>query len=344
MARCFVSKCSVARDETVVGIKADMQQGSKIYIVGHTGLVGSAIRRRLEALGFGQLVLRMHNDLDLTRQQAVEEFFGWERLDYVFLAPANVEGPIANNPCPADLLYQNLAIQSNLISSAYQAGVKRLLFLDSSCVHPYLMPQPVHEEGFLPGQLESANRARAIVKVAGLEMCNAYNRQHGCRFLAVTPPNLYGCRDTYDAHNFRAIPAMILKMHRAKVNGEREVVLGGSGDSRREFLYTDDLADACIFLMGLHDRDFGFLVSGRSGPLINIGGEGDLTVRELAELIAEVVMFRGKLRFDVNKPDGIPGKQFGAGRTAIVRSRPQMNIKEGIHPSNVFSSEARDSA
>jgi GDP-L-fucose synthase len=319
-----------------------MQQGSKIYIVGHTGLVGSAIRRRLEALGYGQLVLRTHSDLDLTRQQAVEEFFGWERLDYVFLAPANVEGPIANNPCPADLLYRNLAIESNIISGAYQAGVKRLLFLDSSCVYPYLIAQPGHEEGPLSGQLESANRARAIVKIAGMEMCNAYNRQHGCRFLAVTPPNLYGCGDTYDAHNSRTVPAMLLNMHRAKVNGEREVVLWGSGDPRREFLYSDDLADVCIFLMGLHDRDFDFLVSSRSGPLINIGGEGDLTVRELAELVAEVVMFRGKLRFDVNKPDGIPGKRFDVARTAIVRSRPQMNIKEGLQWTyNDFLSQTR---
>jgi GDP-L-fucose synthase len=305
-----------------------MQKESKIYIAGHRGLVGSAIRHKLESFGYKRLVLRTSSDLDLTRQQAVEEFFAWESVDYVFLASATVSAARSES-CPADTLYRNLAIESNIISSAHQAGVKRLLYVDSSCIYPYLIPQSASGEGSLVRQWESANRARAIVRIAGIEMCNAFNSQHGCRYLAVAPPSLYGIRDNYSAYNSNAIPAMIREMHVAKMNGEPEVVLREAAETRREFLYSDDLANACICLMSLPDLDFDVLVSGRSGPLINIGSEHDLSIRELGELIAEAVLFPGRVQFDTNQPHTIPHGCFDV-RTAILRPCPQMDIKEGL--------------
>lgn len=305
-----------------------MDLGSKIYVAGHTGLVGSAIRRRLEALGYSRLALRTCNDLDLTRQQAVEEFFGWERFDYVFLAPTNGGVPTANHPSPTDFLYQNLATQSNIFSSAYQAGVKRLIFVDSSCVSSPLIPY-VQEKEAGSRSVDHARRSDAIVKMAGIEMCDAYNRLDGCRFLGVVPPSLYGCLDTYDARDLRLIPAMIFRMHWAKRNREREVVLPGTGDARREFLFSDDLADICISLMNLDDRGFESLVSHRTGPIVHVGGENNLTVRELAELIAEVVMFRGNVRFDVT--NGATGRPNDLAQKTILRAPPHMELREGLH-------------
>jgi GDP-L-fucose synthase len=306
-----------------------MQEGSKIYIAGHRGLVGSAIRHKLESFGYKRLVLRTNSDLDLTRQQAVEEFFAWESVDYVFLASATVGSAARGESCPADMLYRDLAIESNIISSARQAGVKRLLYVDSSCIYPYPIPQSANGEGSLVRQWEDANRARAIARIAGIEMCNAFNSQHGCRYLAVAPPSLYGIRDNYGSYNSNAIPAMIREMHVAKMNGQPEVVLREAAEARREFLYSDDLANACICLMSLPDLDFDVLVSGRSGPLINIGSEHDLSIRDLAELVAEAVMFPGKVRFDTNQPHAIPHGCSDV-RTATLRPCPQMDIKEGL--------------
>lgn len=307
-----------------------MHLGSKIYIAGHTGMVGSAIRRRLEALGYSRLSLRTCSDLDLTRQQAVEEFFGWGRFDYVFIARSNGGAPTVDNSFPANLLYQNLAIESNIISSAYQAGVKRLLFVGSGCIVPRFTLH-AQEKGAGSRGVDYASRTYAIAKAARIEMCNAYNQLDGCRFLGVVPPNLYGCRDTYDAHNLRLIPAMMLKMHWAKVNGEQDIVLCGAGDVRQDILFSDDLADICISLMNLDDPDFDFLVSRRTRPLIHIGGENDLTARQLAEIVAEVVMFRGKVRFDVETEDNTNRRPHDLDRNAVLRSRPQIDVKEGLH-------------
>jgi GDP-L-fucose synthase len=318
-----------------------MQLGSTIYIAGHAGLIGSAIRRRLKALGHSGLVLRKQSDLDLTRQQAVEEFLAWERPDYVFLAPADL-GVAASGRHPAHLLYENLTIQSNIIEAAYQTGVKRLLFVDTSSIDSCPMLSPAGRQDSLPRQLESANRIRAIARTARIEMCSAYNRQRDCRFLVVMPPGLYGPHDTYDLASDRAVSAMIVNMHCAKVNAKREIVLHGPTDLRAEFLYSDDLADACIFLMNLPDHDFDFHLSSRAGPLINIGSEHDLTLPELAELVAEAVMFQGDVRFDTHRLSRARGKQISAAQSAILRSHPQMNIREGLQWAyNDFLSQIR---
>jgi GDP-L-fucose synthase len=307
-----------------------MQLQAKIYIVGHTGLVGSAIRRRLETLGYGRLLLRTPNDLDLTRQHAVEDFFSWERPDYVFLAATGVGDAFADVSSPADVLYQNLAIEVNLITSAYQAGVKRLLFLGSSCIYPRLTPQHLQEMRLPSEQLESRDRAHAITKLAGVELCAAYNREHGCRYLSVMPSNLYGRGHSYDLHNSQLIPAMIFKIHQAKVTGERKVVLQEPGNQRRGFLYSDDLADACVSLMNLDEPAFDSLLSGSSGPLIGVGGEEDFTMRELAELVAEVVTYRGELLFDISEPDGNTQRLADPDKIETLRWRSQISFKERL--------------
>jgi GDP-L-fucose synthase len=279
-----------------------MDLGSKIFIVGHSGLIGSAIYRKLQTLGYGRLLLRRPDDLDLTRQEAVEELFGWEQPDYVFLATASAAGAVADSSSSADLLYQDLATELNIMSTAYRAGTKRLLFLGSSTIYPRLS-EPLRETSFLPGHLGIRERAYAIAKMAGVELCNTYNRDHGCRFLAVMPSNSHGSGHSYELHNSDLIPSMILAMHQAKITGQHEMVLENPANLRRGFLYSDELADACVSLMNLPDPDFDALVSSPSGPLINIGCEEDFTMRQLAEMVAEVVKFKGKVLFAGSNPD-----------------------------------------
>lgn len=278
-----------------------MQLGDKIYVAGHRGLVGSALMRRLEKGGYSNIVTRTHAELDLKDQQAVTEFFAQEKPDHVFLAAAKVGGIVANNTYPADFIYQNLMIQSNVIHAAYSNGVKKLLFLGSSCIYPKLAPQPMKEEHLLTGVLEPTNEAYAVAKIAGIKMCGAYNRQYGTNFMSVMPTNLYGLGDNYDLQNSHVMPALIRKMHEAKTRGDAQVSVWGSGTPRREFLYGDDMADACVFLMESQDAK-------DTGEFVNIGVGEDITIRELAERVAKVVGFQGELVFDSSKPDGTPQK------------------------------------
>jgi GDP-L-fucose synthase len=303
---------------------------ARIYVAGHTGLVGSALVRALERSGHENLILRHHRDLELTNPRAVAEFFAQERPEYVFLAAAKVGGILANETYPADFVDQNLAIQSNIIPAAHRTGVKRLLFLGSSCIYPKHCPQPIKEEYLLTGPLEPTNRPYAVAKIAGIEMCWAYNRQYGTRFLAVMPTNLYGEGDNYDLHNSHVMPALIRKMWEAKEQGHEAVTVWGTGEPRREFLYSDDMADACLFLMGLGDDQFDQLTGEEHAPLINIGCGLDLTIRELAETVADVVGFRGKLVFDNSKPDGTPRKLLDCSRLNSLGWQPATPLRAGL--------------
>src|SRR5260370_4812043 len=286
-----------------------MNRDAKIYVAGHQGLVGSALVRQLRAVGHGNLLVRTHRELDLTHQNEVREFFGRERPEYVFLAAAKVGGIVANSIYPAEFIYQNLLIQINVIHEAYRSGVKGLLFLGSSCIYPKYAPQPMKEEYLLTGSLEPTNRPYSMAKISGIEMCWAHNRQYGTRFLAAMPTNLYGPGDHYDLHDSHVLPALIRKMHEAKVNGAEQVVVWGTGSPRREFLFSEDAANACVFLMNLSNEKMdAILANGRSLPIVNIGCGEDPTVRELAELLADVVGFSGELVFDASKPDGTAQK------------------------------------
>src|ERR1700682_1894497 len=264
-----------------------MNLSSKIYVAGHRGLLGSALVRRLHARGYSNLVVRTHSELDLTEQLAVREFFVKERPEHVFLAAARVGGTLANSTYPADFISQNLLIQTNVIHQAYLAGVKHLLFLGSSCIYPKHAPQPIKEEHLLTGPLEETNRPYALAKISGIEMCWSYNRQYGTCFLAAMPTNLYGPGDRYDLHDSHVIPAMIRKLHEAKVTGADQVVLWGTGTPRREFLYSHDAADACVFLMNLPESNLDTIAAhDQLRPLVNVGYGEALTIRELSELIA----------------------------------------------------------
>lgn len=286
-----------------------MKQQDKIYVAGHSGLVGSALVKALHAAGFKQLITRTHAELDLTDPVAVKQFFVEQKPDYVFMAAAKVGGIWANDNLPADFILQNLQIQNNVILEAKEHHVKRLLFLGSSCIYPRTCPQPIQEDYLLTGPLEPTNRPYALAKIAGIEMCWAFNRQFGTQYLAVMPTNLFGPGDNYDLKTSHVIPALIRKMHEAKINGDREMVVWGTGAPRREFLYSEDLADACLFLMNLPDEQFLPLVSSPiTAPIINIGCGKDLTIAELASTIAKVVGFQGQIRFDTSKPDGTPRK------------------------------------
>ncbi len=311
-----------------------MNKGDKIYVAGHRGLAGSALTRKLDASGYSNLVTRTHAELELTDLAAVKEFFARERPDYVFLAAAKVGGIHANNTFPADFVFQNLAIQNNVIHQAWAAGVKRLLFLGSSCIYPRDCPQPMREEYLLTGPLEPTNRPYAIAKIAGVELCWALNRQHGTRFIAAMPTNLYGPADNYDLQNSHVLPALIRKAHEAKVRGEAQLTVWGTGTPRREFLYSEDMADACILLMQLPDAKFDALINppgtNMQPPLINIGCGNDLTVRELAETIARVVGFKGELRFDASKPDGTPRKLLDVSRMEKLGWRPKVSLADGV--------------
>lgn len=285
-----------------------MNLDSKIYIAGHRGLVGSALIRQLQSQGYSNIVTRTHAELDLTNQQLVADFFSNVKPEYVFLAAARVGGIQANNIYPAEFIQENLAIQANVIHQSYLSGVKRLLFLGSSCIYPRDCPQPIKEEYLLTGPLEPTNRPYALAKIAGIEMCWSYNRQYGTQYLAVMPTNLYGPGDNYHPENSHVIPALIRKIHDAKVNHHPVVTIWGSGTPRREFLYSDDMAEACLYLMNLPDHKFKtLLASDRNDglpPLVNIGVGEDLTIQELAELISKVVNYSGSLVLDNTKPDG----------------------------------------
>jgi len=312
-----------------------VQREDKIYVAGHRGLAGSALLRQLEAGGHSNLLTRTRAELDLADRAAVQRFFGSERPEHVFLAAAKVGGIYANNAYPADFIFQNLAIQNNVIEAAWRMGVKRLLFLGSSCIYPRDCPQPMKEEYLLGGPLEPTNQPYALAKIAGIELCRAFNRQHHTRFLAVMPTNLYGPGDNYDLQNSHVLPALIRKMHEAKTRGDREVTIWGTGTPRREFLYSDDMAGACILLMQLPDAEFDALVNpepadSRLPPMINIGCGEDLSVRELAETVAAIIGFNGKLAFDPTKPDGTPRKLLDVTRIFRYGWRPRVKLRDGI--------------
>ncbi|OIR17054.1 GDP-L-fucose synthase [mine drainage metagenome] len=307
-----------------------MNKDAKIYVAGHRGLVGSALVRRLEAKGYHNLVLRTHAELELRDQAAVRAFLAKEQPEYIILAAAKVGGIHANNTYPAEFIHDNLVIQSNVIHGAWQNGVNRLLFLGSSCIYPKQAPQPMKEECLLTGPLEPTNRPYALAKIAGIEMCWSYNRQYGTRYMAAMPTNLYGPNDNYDLNNSHVLPALIRKMHEAKQRGDKEVVVWGSGTPKREFLYSDDMADACLFLLEQSESKLESLFNNEQPPLVNIGCGEDLTIRELAELVADVVGFKGSLTFDPSKPDGTMRKVMDVSRIKALGWQQKMPLKQGI--------------
>ena len=337
-----------------------MEKNAKIYVAGHKGLVGSAILRALEKSGYNNCVVRSRQELDLTCQSSVERFFDEERPEYVFLAAAKVGGILANATYPADFIYQNLVIETNVIHAAYKYGAKKLLFLGSSCIYPRDCPQPMKEEYLLTGPLEPTNEPYAVAKIAGIKMCEAYDRQYGTKYISVMPTNLYGPNDNFDLETSHVLPALIRKFHLAKLamqkdwegikknevifgripddfkrslgldpkknlplensDKEPEVVLWGTGSPRREFLHVDDLADACIYLMDNYD----------GSEIVNIGVGKDITIRELAELIAKIVGYQGKIRFDTSKPDGTPRKLLDVSKLSSLGWQPTIGLEEGI--------------
>jgi GDP-L-fucose synthase len=308
-----------------------MELSDKIFVAGHTGLVGSALLRRLQAAGYHHLLLRSRAQLDLSDAGAVREFFSATRPRYVFLAAAKVGGIVANQTLPADFILENLRIQTNVIHESWRSGVERILFLGSSCIYPRLAPQPLREESWLTGPLEPTNRAYAVAKIAGVEMGWAYNRQHGTGFVAAMPTNLYGPGDNYHREHSHLIPALLRKMHEAKMCGAKQVVIWGSGNPMREFLHSDDAADACIFLLSLPPAQFSQLSGGDGhAPLVNVGCGEDMTVRELAELVAEVVGIKPELAFDASKPDGTPRKLLDVSRLAALGWKPRISLREGL--------------
>ena len=308
-----------------------MNKSAKIYVAGHRGLVGSALLKQLLSAGYSNFVLKTHAELDLINQQVVADFFEQEKPDYVFLAAAKVGGILANSTCQADFIFQNLAIQTNVIHQSYLHQVKRLLFLGSSCVYPRECPQPMKEESLLTGLLEPTNEAYAIAKIAGIKMCDAYNRQYSTQFMSVMPTNLYGPGDNYNLETSHVIPAFIRKIHEAKIRGDKKVVVWGSGTPRREFLYNEDMADASVFIMNLHHEKFCELLSvGEGFPLLNIGCGEELTIKELVETVAEAADFRGDLIFDTTRPDGSPRKLLDGTKLANFGWRAKTKLKEGL--------------
>jgi GDP-L-fucose synthase len=307
-----------------------MPLDSRIYIAGHRGLVGSAIHRELLHLGYRNLLTRTHAELDLLDKPSVDAFFAAERPAYVFLAAAKVGGILANSTYPADFIRDNLILQTNVIEASRNANVERLLFLGSSCIYPKLCPQPIREEYLLTGPLEPTNRPYAIAKIAGIEMCWSYNRQYGTRYLAAMPTNLYGPGDNYDLASSHVLPALIRKTSEAKASGARELVVWGSGRPRREFLYSDDLAQACCFLMNLDEARYGALLTNDAPPLVNIGTGEDITIRELAETIARVLGFDGTLVFDTTKPDGTPQKLLDVSLLHSLGWQHTTTLEDGI--------------
>jgi GDP-L-fucose synthase len=305
-----------------------MNKDSLIYVAGHRGPVGSAICRNLLRQGFERLLLRSRAELDLTNAIAVRSFFELERPEYVFLAAAKVGGILANNTYPADFIRENLIIETNVIDACYRAGVDRLLFLGSSCIYPKLCPQPIKEEYLLTGPLEPTNRPYALAKIAGIEMCWSYNRQYNTKYLAAMPANLYGPGDNFDPQNSHVLAALIRKVAEAKAAGRKQIEVWGTGKPRRELLFSEDLAEACVFLMNLDQARYSSLLEGV--PLINIGTGTDVTIRELAEQVCEVLDFQGELRFDTTRPDGTPQKLLDVTRIQSLGWHSTTTLAEGI--------------
>jgi GDP-L-fucose synthase len=305
-----------------------VDKDSLIYVAGHRGLVGSAICRSLRRQGFERLLLRTHAELDLTDSAAVRQFFQQERPAHVFLAAAKVGGILANDLYPADFIRENLIIQTNVIDAGYRSGIDRLLFLGSSCIYPKLSPQPIKEEYLLTGPLEPTNRPYALAKIAGVEMCRSYNRQYHARYLAAMPTNLYGPGDNFDLKNSHVLPALIRKVAEAKASGRKQIVVWGTGTPRRELLFSEDLAEACVFLMNLNEADYSSLLE--DVPLINIGTGTDVTIRELAEQVCAVLGFDGELVFDTSRPDGTPQKLLDVSRILKLGWKPRTSLAEGI--------------
>lgn len=311
-----------------------MDKNAKIYVAGHRGLVGSAIIKNLQSKGYTNLLTRTHAELDLTDQKATSNFFEQERPEYVFLAAAKVGGIHANNTYPAEFIYDNLAIQTNIIHAAYKNNVNRLLFLGSSCIYPKMAPQPLKEEYLLTGPLEETNRPYALAKIAGIEMCWSYNRQYGTQYLSVMPTNLYGPGDNYHPENSHVIPALIRKFHEAKQANASEVAVWGTGTAKREFLYNEDMADACVFLMNLPNEQYQpLLATDRNDgppPVINIGVGEDVTIKELAETVQQVVGYTGEIVFDATKPDGTPRKLMNVDRLHGLGWQAHTGLNNGL--------------
>lgn len=297
-----------------------MKKNSKIYVAGHKGLVGSAITRALVGRGFSNLILKDRKDLDLLDQKAVAAFFLREKPEYVFLAAAKVGGIMANDQNPGEFIYENLLVQANVLENARKNGVKKLLFLGSSCIYPRLAPQPIKEEYFLSGPLEPTNQAYAIAKIAGIITCQSYNKEYGTNFISAMPTNLYGQNDNFDLINSHVLPAFIRKFHDAKTAGKKEILLWGTGAARREFLHVDDLADAALFLMEKYD----------SSEIINVGTGEDDTIKELAELVKKITGFKGKIMWDKTKPDGMPRKLLDVSRLHALGWKHKISLEKGI--------------
>lgn len=297
-----------------------MKKTSKIYIAGHRGMVGSSILKALKAKGYSNFLLKTSAELDLRNQQAVADFFAFEKPDYVFLAAAKVGGIVANNTYRADFIYENMMIQSNVIHQAYLNGVKKLLFLGSSCIYPKLAPQPLKEEYLLTGLLEPTNEPYAIAKIAGIKMCDAYREQYGCNFISVMPTNLYGPNDNYDLNNSHVLPALLRKFITAKNNGDTAVTIWGTGSPLREFLHADDLADACLFLMQTHN----------DSGLVNIGVGEDISILDLAKMVKQIVGFEGEIITDTSKPDGTPRKLMDVSKLTNLGWKASISLEEGI--------------
>lgn len=298
-----------------------MNKNDKIYIAGHRGMVGAAIHRRLVKEGYSNIVTRTSFDLDLRNQQDVFDFFIEERPQYVFLAAAKVGGIVANNTFRGEFLYDNLAIQNNVIHASYLNSVKKLMFLGSSCIYPKMAPQPLKEDYLLTGLLEPTNEPYAIAKIAGIKMCEAYRAQYGCNYISVMPTNLYGYNDNYHPKNSHVLPALIRRFHEAKINKQSEVVVWGTGSPMREFLFADDLADACVYLMNHYNES----------QLVNIGTGEDLSIKELATMVKEVVGYYGTLLFDASKPDGTPRKLLDVSKLHKLGWQHHVALKEGVH-------------
>ena len=307
-----------------------MKKDSRIYIAGHRGLVGSAIHRELTRHGYANILTRTREELDLLDTTAVDAFFAKEKPEYVFLAAAKVGGILANNTYPAEFIHDNLVLQTNIIDAGYRNNVDRLLFLGSSCIYPKLAPQPMAESSLLTGQLEPTNRPYALAKIAGIEMCWSYNRQYGTKYLAAMPTNLYGSGDNYDLANSHVLPALIRKTAEAIRADAPAVTVWGTGTPRRELLYSDDLAEACVFLLNLDDEAYGTLLNETEPPLINIGTGEDVTIRELAETVSRVLGYNGSLVFDTTKPDGTPRKLMDVSRLHSLGWRHKTSLEEGI--------------
>ena len=297
-----------------------MEKNSKIFVAGHRGLVGSAIVRTLQNEGFDNLILRTRAELDLTNQQAVAEFFAKEKPEYVFLSAAKVGGIMANKTHPAEFIYENLTIQTNIIHSSHKNNVKKLLFLGSSCIYPRNCPQPMKEEYLLSGELEPTNKAYSLAKIAGIAMCQSYNEQYGTNFISLMPSNVYGPHDNFDLESAHVVPSVINKFHNAKINNDQQVVMWGTGSAMREFLHVDDLADACLFLMQNYN----------DSSIINVGSGEDVTIKELTEIVSDVVGYEGKIIWDTTKPDGMPRKLVDVSKLHSLGWKHDTHLHEGI--------------